>query len=99
MLKDEFTTTTGLTNVIVSGDFNSTRSHSRFRDILDVGYDDAADRTGSGLIPTYPTDKPYPPLVGIDHILTRGASATSLQRITLPGSDHHGLIAQVSVVS
>lgn len=99
LLKDEFTTTTGLTNVIVSGDFNSTRSHSRFRDILDIGYDDAADRTGSGLIPTYPTDKPYPPLVGIDHILTRGASATSLQRITLPGSDHHGLIAQVSLVS
>lgn len=85
--------------VIVSGDFNSTRSHSRFRDILAVGYEDAADRTGSGLIATYPTDKPFPAVVGIDHVLTRGVTASSLQRITVPGSDHHGLIAEIALSS
>lgn len=38
---------------------------------------------------------PLPGLVGIDHILTRGATATALERIELPGSDHHGLVAGI----
>ncbi|WP_052059973.1 endonuclease/exonuclease/phosphatase family protein [Rhodococcoides fascians] len=95
MIRSEVSTATSMTNVIVSGDFNSTRSHSKFRHILDVGYEDAADATGSGLIPTYPTDKSYPPVVGIDHVLTRGAHATALERIAIVGSDHHGLIAEI----
>ncbi len=97
LLRTEIARPTEVSDVIVSGDFNSTRSHSRFRDLLDEGYVDAADRTGSGLIATYPTDKSYPPIVGIDHILTHGVAAISLQRITLPGSDHHGLIAAITL--
>lgn len=97
LLRSEVATATELDNVIVSGDFNSTRSHSKFRGILDTGYDDAADRTGSGLVPTYPTDKSYPAVVGIDHVLTRGATATSLERVTVAGSDHHGLVAEIGL--
>lgn len=85
--------------VVVSGDFNATWSHRRFRDLLGAGYVDAADQTGSGLIPTYPTDKSYPAVIGIDHVLTRGATATSLERVTIPNADHHGLIAVIALTA
>lgn len=81
--------------VIVSGDFNTTYSHKKFRNLLDAGYSDAAAQLGKGLIPTYPTDKGTPALVGIDHILTNTGHARSLERIDLPGSDHHGLIGEI----
>jgi endonuclease/exonuclease/phosphatase (EEP) superfamily protein YafD len=97
MLRSEVSTATSMSNVIVSGDFNSTRSHSKFRHILDAGYEDAADVTGSGLIPTYPTDKSYPPVVGIDHVLTRGARATALEPVSILGSDHAGLVAEIQL--
>lgn len=95
LLKEEVTMSAVLPRVIVSGDFNSTWSHSRFRDIVDVGYTDAAESTGGGVIPTYPTDKAYPALVGIDHVLSRGMQATSLERITVDGTDHHGIVAEL----
>ncbi len=85
--------------VVVSGDFNTTYLHRQFRDLLDAGYSDAADQLGTGIIPTYPTDKGFPAVIGIDHVLTRGAHAQSLQRITVEGSDHHGLIVDVSFPS
>ncbi|MGV8874228.1 MAG: endonuclease/exonuclease/phosphatase family protein [Rhodococcus sp. (in: high G+C Gram-positive bacteria)] len=81
--------------VIVSGDFNTTYSHKKFRNLLDAGYSDAAAQLGEGLIPTYPTDKGTPAVVGIDHILTNSGHARSLERIDLPGSDHHGLIGEI----
>lgn len=94
-LDEELESVTGPAPVVVSGDFNATYSHARFRDLLDSGYVHAADRVGGGLVPTYPADRRYPAVVGIDHILTRGATAISLDRIELPGSDHHGLVAVV----
>ena len=87
----------GHDNVIVSGDFNATYSHKQFRDLLTNGYSSAADQVGAGLIPTYPTDKSYPAIVGIDHIITKGSVATSLERIDIEGSDHHGLIADITL--
>ncbi|RDI34034.1 endonuclease/exonuclease/phosphatase (EEP) superfamily protein YafD [Rhodococcus sp. AG1013] len=86
-------------NVIVSGDFNATYSHSKFRDLRHGGYVDAADQLGAGILPTYPTDKRYPAVVGIDHILTKGATATSFERIDVAGSDHHGLVADVRLTT
>ncbi|MCA1006269.1 endonuclease/exonuclease/phosphatase family protein [Rhodococcus hoagii] len=86
-------------NVIVSGDFNATYSHRKFRDLRHGGYVDAADQLGAGILPTYPTDKRYPAIVGIDHILTKGAQATSLERIEVAGSDHYGLIAELRLNS
>lgn len=83
--------------VLVSGDFNTTYQHKQFRNLLDVGYSDSADQLGSGIVPTYPTDKGIPAIVGIDHVLMRGAQAQSLDRVTIDGSDHHGLIVDVSV--
>ncbi len=85
--------------VVVSGDFNTTYLHKQFRDLLDTGYTDAADQLGAGIVPTYPTDKGMPAIVAIDHVLTRHARATSLERITIEDSDHHGLLVDVSFPS
>ncbi|WP_137725432.1 endonuclease/exonuclease/phosphatase family protein [Prescottella subtropica] len=94
-LRDELDAAAVHDNVIVAGDFNATYTHRKFRDLRRGGYIDAADLLGAGILPTYPTDKRYPAVVGIDHILTKGAQATSLERIEIVGSDHYGLIAEV----
>lgn len=94
-LRDELDSAAAQDNVIVSGDFNATYAHRKFRDLRSGGYADAADQLGAGILPTYPTDKRYPAIVGIDHILTKGAQATSLERIDVAGSDHHGLLADI----
>ncbi|MFY2790164.1 endonuclease/exonuclease/phosphatase family protein [Rhodococcus sp. MALMAid1271] len=94
-LRDDLAAAAGTGPVIVSGDFNTTYSHKKFRNLLDAGYSDAAAQLGKGLIPTYPTDKGTPAVVGIDHILTNSGHARSLERIDLPGSDHHGLIGEI----
>ncbi len=41
------------------------------------------------------TDKRYPAIVGIDHVLTKGAQATPSSASRWPGSDHYGLIAEL----
>lgn len=97
-LRDEMDAAAVHDNVIVSGDFNATYAHRKFRDLRRGGYVDAADQLGAGILPTYPTDKRYPAVVGIDHILTKGAQATSLERIDVVGSDHHGLVADVRLI-
>ncbi|WP_188546040.1 endonuclease/exonuclease/phosphatase family protein [Rhodococcoides trifolii] len=81
--------------VVLSGDFNSTYSHRKFRDFFDDGFTDAADWLGAGIIPTYPTDMAYPPVVAIDHVLTKNADATSIESFHIAGSDHRGLVADI----
>ncbi|MBY4127038.1 endonuclease/exonuclease/phosphatase family protein [Rhodococcus fascians] len=94
-LRSDLEAAAGTGPVIVSGDFNTTYSHKKFRNLLDAGYSDAAAQLGKGLVPTYPTDKGTPAVVGIDHILSNSGHARSLERIDLPGSDHHGLIGEI----
>ena len=48
-----------------------------FRRLLTNGYQDAARQAGSGRNLTYPANKRYPPVLGIDHVLTRNAIAVS----------------------
>jgi endonuclease/exonuclease/phosphatase (EEP) superfamily protein YafD len=83
--------------VIVAGDFNSTVDESAFRGLLRNGYRDAAEQAGAGMTPTYPGDLWLPPLLGIDHVLTRNCSATSVRTMSLPGSDHRALVATVEI--
>jgi endonuclease/exonuclease/phosphatase (EEP) superfamily protein YafD len=88
---------TGRGCVIVAGDFNSTTDMRPFRALLRNGYDDAAEQSGAGFAPTFPGDSRLPPLIAIDHVLTRGCAATSLRTITVPGSDHRGLVTTVAI--
>lgn len=89
--------TAGQGAVIVAGDFNSTPDMRQFRDLLTNGYRDAVEQTGAGFAPTFPSNKWFPPVLVIDHVLTRNAAASSIQTVDIPGSDHRALLATVHV--
>ncbi|MFW0796626.1 endonuclease/exonuclease/phosphatase family protein [Gordonia sp. CPCC 205515] len=90
--------------LIVGADFNSTYDHRQFRQLLagstvpdSPQLTDAAEHLGSGIVATYPANRPYPSLLALDRILTRGGPVpTSFERVDLPGSDHHGVVATIA---
>lgn len=83
--------------VLVGGDFNSTIDMQPFRRLLTNGYEDAASQAGPGRTFTYPANKRYPAVLGIDHVLTRNATAVSTSTVELPGTDHRALLTTVMV--
>ena len=83
--------------VIVAGDFNSTLDMRPFRDVLRLGYRDAADQAGAGFTLTFPGSMPVPPLAAIDHILVRRCTALTARTLTVPGSDHRALVATMTI--
>ncbi|WP_327114332.1 endonuclease/exonuclease/phosphatase family protein [Nocardia sp. NBC_01730] len=80
---------------IVGADFNATRDHAAYRDLLRGRFASAADQTGAGLLPTFPNDRGWGPVIGIDHILLAEATAEKIHTLTVPGSDHRAVLAQV----
>lgn len=94
---DNFARTAGPAAVIIGGDYNSTPDMRQFRDLLSNGYRDAVQESGSGFAPTFPSNRHYPPVITIDHVLTRNAAAESVRTIEIPGSDHRALLATVRV--
>ena len=58
-----------------------------------------AEQSGAGYLASYPTDRWFPPVIAIDHVLTNHASATSASTLSLPGSDHRGLLVHVRLSS
>jgi endonuclease/exonuclease/phosphatase (EEP) superfamily protein YafD len=80
---------------IVGGDFNATYDHWQYRAMLSGRFGDAVEQVGAGHLVTYPTDKRWPPLVGIDHILVAGGRAVAVKTVGLLGADHRALVAQV----
>lgn len=88
--------TGGSTMRILIGDFNATLDHDAFRDLLDRGYDDAAETVGAGLTPTWPVGHREPPLFAIDHVLVDeriGVSSFSVHEI--PGTDHKAIFSEL----
>ena len=89
--------------LVVGADFNSTYDHRRYRDLVAAGTKDgrplidAAEYLGSGIVATFPADTWYPAVLAIDRILARGATPLSFRRVDLPGSDHHGVVADIGV--
>ena len=80
---------------IVGGDFNATYDHAQYRAMLSDRFNDAVEQAGAGHLVTYPTDKPWPPLVGIDHILVAEGRAVAVETVELLGADHRALVAQI----
>jgi endonuclease/exonuclease/phosphatase family metal-dependent hydrolase len=81
---------------LLVGDFNATLDHAELRDVLSRGYRDAGDVTGSGLIPTWPNDRAYPPLITIDHVLADSRIGISGYGVEdLPGTDHRAIYARM----
>lgn len=83
-------------NLVVSGDFNATFDNAQFRALLSGPVRDAAEASGAGLLRTYPADRFFPPLIGIDHVLTRNLTAQSVHTVALTGSDHRGLLVDLT---
>ncbi|WP_330255353.1 endonuclease/exonuclease/phosphatase family protein [Nocardia sp. NBC_00565] len=80
---------------IVGGDFNATYDHAQYRAMLSGRFNDAVEQAGAGHLVTYPTDKRWPPLVGIDHILVAAGRAVAVETVDLIGADHRALVAQI----
>jgi endonuclease/exonuclease/phosphatase (EEP) superfamily protein YafD len=83
---------------VLAGDFNATLDHAEFRDLLDRGYADAAETLGDGLTPTWPTNRRFPPLFAIDHVLADeriGVRAFSVH--DLDGTDHRAVLAELEL--
>lgn len=83
--------------VVAGGDFNATRDHPLLRDLAAAGYVDGADSAGAGFLRTWATDmSPVPPLVGIDHVLTRDlpGGVTDLAVVDVSGTDHRAVLAE-----
>lgn len=81
--------------VVVGGDLNATPDVREFRQLLQDGYRDGAAQSGAGLTRTHPNHTIIPPLLAVDHIMTRDATVTSLRTIEVAGSDHLALAAVV----
>jgi endonuclease/exonuclease/phosphatase family metal-dependent hydrolase len=85
------------------GDFNATLDHGPMRDLMATGLRSAAEEANSGWQPTWPTAgsptmggvSPFR-LMAIDHVLlSRELSAVSTDVASVPGTDHHAVIARV----
>ena len=82
---------------ILLGDFNATRWHPAFRDLLDEGWVDAHEATGRGWTMSWPTDAAGPPFVRIDHaLLGRDVVAERVRDLDVPGSDHRAFVVEAA---
>jgi endonuclease/exonuclease/phosphatase (EEP) superfamily protein YafD len=86
---------------VVAGDFNTTRDHRPFRDLLDAGFLDCADaarwRPWPGF--TWPAGGRIPPVMRLDHVLVSqpGATVSESRIIPVPGTDHRGVLAVIEL--
>ncbi len=83
---------------VLAGDFNATLDHDALRDLIASGYRDAGDAEGKGLDFTWPSDRSFPPLVTIDHILAdRRIALDDYEVHDLPDSDHRAVSVSLSL--
>lgn len=81
---------------VLAGDFNATLDHDALRDVIERGYRDAAEVTGKGLEPTWPSGLTVPPLLTIDHVLADSRVGVAEYGVeNLPGSDHRAIYARL----
>jgi len=87
---------------VVAGDFNASRDHRPFRDLLAAGFLDCADAARRRPWPgcTWPSARGIPPVMRLDHVLvSQGAATVSAVRvIQIPGTDHRGVLAVIQLV-
>ena len=86
---------------LVAGDFNATRDHRPFRQLLADGFVDCADAAQRRRWPafTWPSTRRCPPLMRLDHVLaSRNRFVVRESRtIRIPGTDHRGVLAIVEL--
>jgi endonuclease/exonuclease/phosphatase (EEP) superfamily protein YafD len=87
---------------VVAGDFNASRDHRPFRELLAAGFADCADIAAQRHWPgfTWPANRRYPPVMRLDHILVSpGIAVTESRTIRIPGTDHRGVLAVLELVA
>ncbi|GAA2611848.1 endonuclease/exonuclease/phosphatase family protein [Paractinoplanes durhamensis] len=84
---------------VLLGDFNATLDHRSMRKLVDAGYRDAGDATGTGLVTTWPyMEHRGVPKVTIDHVLVdRRIGVRQMSAHRIPNTDHRALIAVITV--
>jgi endonuclease/exonuclease/phosphatase (EEP) superfamily protein YafD len=83
--------------LIVAGDFNAVEDHGPMQTLHRLGLKSATDISGAGWLPTYPANRPIPPLLPIDHILiNEDLTATSVTSFAVSDSDHRGLFVTLA---
>ncbi|MCP2262271.1 putative conserved protein YafD, endonuclease/exonuclease/phosphatase (EEP) superfamily [Streptoalloteichus tenebrarius] len=79
---------------VLAGDFNATLDHGPLRRLVNLGYRDAAEQVGRGLVPTWPSRETLAPPVTLDHVLVdRRCPVDDFLVLDLPGSDHRAVLA------
>ncbi len=82
--------------LLVAGDFNASYWHPAFRDLLRSGLSSAHIANDRGWSMSWPSDRPFPALVRIDHALTNdGLVSTDVVDFAVPGSDHGGFVVTI----
>ena len=92
------TLTTGDEPQVVAGDFNASRDHRPFRDLLAAGFRDCADSSQRRSWPgfTWPAEGGMLPVMRLDHVLvSRTATVRMTRAIRVPHTDHHGVLAAI----
>ena len=86
---------------VVAGDFNASRDHRPFRDLLAAGFLDCADAARRRPWPgfTWPAGRWITPVMRLDHVLvSRGSASVRESRIIrVPGTDHRGVLAVIQL--
>ncbi|WP_329456975.1 endonuclease/exonuclease/phosphatase family protein [Streptomyces sp. NBC_01497] len=84
---------------LIAGDFNATRDHAAFRDLLAAGgLRDSALYGGAAHTPSWPHAAPRPLGVQIDHVLvSREFSVRDARFIGLSDTDHRALLVRLDL--
>ena len=83
---------------VVAGDFNATRDHEAFRELLAAGFADCADSSQDRSWPgfTWPAAGRALPVMRLDHVLVSRTAAVPLARtIRVPRTDHRGVLVTI----
>jgi endonuclease/exonuclease/phosphatase (EEP) superfamily protein YafD len=84
---------------VVAGDFNATRDHGPFRELLAAGFLDCADASQARSWPgfTWPaTKRRLPSVMCLDHVLvSRTATVLMTRTVRVPRTDHRGVLADI----
>ena len=82
---------------VVAGDFNAVDDHHTMRALYADGFRSAAHLAGAGFVRTWPSDRRFPPVIGIDHVLVDGPlTATAFDTFQVPRTDHLGIRAVIA---
>lgn len=86
--------------IVLAGDFNASRFVPAMGELFAAGLTDAHEARGRGLSTSWPVGGAFfdLPFMRLDHVLYRGdVVATAVRDLTLPGSDHLGIVADLAL--